>query len=106
MADFIVVLITASSFEEGEVIAKKLVEEKLVACCNIVKDLTSNYIWDNRLCKDNEILLIFKTRLERFEELKKRVKELHSYSLPEIVALPIIAGSEEYLNWIEKMTTL
>jgi len=104
VGEFIVVLVTASSSKEGEKIATALVNEKLAACCNIVKDITSIYFWNEKLCKDKEVLILLKTRKEKFEKLRKRIKELHSYDVPEIIALPITLGSEEYLSWVKKST--
>jgi periplasmic divalent cation tolerance protein len=103
VTEFIIVFATVSSLEEGLQIANQLVEEKLAACCNLVKDLTSVYIWDNNLCKDREYLLIMKSRLDKFDDLMKKIKEIHSYKVPEIIALPIIAGSKEYLKWLDDM---
>ena len=100
MTEFLTVFITASSREEGERIASKLVEDKLAACCNILNGITSIYIWEGELCRDEEVLLIVKTVEKKFPELSERVKELHSYDVPEIIALPITYGSKDYLDWV------
>jgi periplasmic divalent cation tolerance protein len=105
MSKHIIVFVTASSFEEGEKIVTTLVNEKLAACGNIIKGLTSIFVWKNKLCKDDEVLLILKTMQDKFEELSKRVKELHSYEVPEIIAMPIVEGSKAYLDWIAVSTT-
>ncbi len=104
MTGNIVVLITVSSPEEGEKIARALVEKRLAACVNIVPGLRSIYHWQGNICDDKELLLMAKTTDALFETLTNEVKALHSYKVPEIIALPIVAGSKEYLNWIEENT--
>ncbi len=101
---YLVVLITASDEEEAVKIAQILVEEKLAACVNIVPKLRSIYIWDGEMEDETEALMLCKTRHDLFDTLQKRVKELHSYLLPEIIGLPVIAGSDDYLNWIRDVT--
>ena len=98
----IVIFITTSSKPEAEKIAEALVKERLSACCNIIDDITSFFWWEGKLNKEGEAMIIAKSSSELFEEIVNRVKELHSYKVPEIIALPIISGSDDYLNWIEK----
>jgi periplasmic divalent cation tolerance protein len=100
----IVVLITAPSAEEAAKIAKALVEERLAACANIVRDIRSVFRWEGKIEDDSEVLIVLKTREALFEDLEKRVRELHSYSVPEVIALPIVKGSEAYLKWLEEET--
>ena len=100
----IVVFITASSEEEAARIAASLVEEKLAACVNIIRNIRSIYSWKGKVCDDAEVLMIVKTQRSLFNSLKGRVKELHSYEVPEIIALPIVDGSEDYLKWIREST--
>jgi periplasmic divalent cation tolerance protein len=95
---FIVVFCTAPP-GEAEVLAKTLVEEQLAACVNI-SPVRSCYIWEGKLNLDEEALLIIKTTKSRFEPLKNRILVLHSYAIPEIIALPIIAGHQPYLEWM------
>lgn len=102
--DYIVVFITASQEEEAVKIAKTLVEEKLAGCVNIIKNVRSIYFWQDKIEDDSEVLMIVKTKKELFEELSKRVKELHSYTVPEIIALKIKYGSESYLRWLDEVT--
>jgi periplasmic divalent cation tolerance protein len=104
MAEYIVVLITASNEEEAVKIAKELVAGRLAACVNIVRGLRSLYRWQGRIEDENEVLMVAKTRRELFEGLQQKVKELHSYSVPEIIALPVVAGSEDYLRWLSEET--
>ena len=100
----VVVYITAPTDEEAALIAKSLVESKLAACVNIIRSIRSIYSWQGRIEDDTEVLMIVKTQQELFEPLSSRVKELHSYDVPEIIALPIIEGSEDYLKWLRDST--
>ncbi len=101
---YIVVLVTASSTEEAQKISEKLVKEKLIACVNIVSNIESIFRWKNKVYSEEEVLLIMKSRLELFEEIKDRVISLHSYKVPEIIALAVIGGFEEYLEWLKEST--
>lgn len=98
---FRVVFVTCSSREEAEKISKTLVKERLAACVNIVSTVKSFFWWEGRIDEAEEHLLIIKTSVEKIEKLIGRVKELHSYSVPEIISLPILEGNKEYLKWIE-----
>jgi periplasmic divalent cation tolerance protein len=100
----VVVFITAPSDEEAALIAKSLVESKLAACVNIIRGIRSIYSWQGKIEDETEVLMIAKTRQELFESLTSRVKELHSYDVPEVIALPILQGSEDYLTWLRDST--
>ena len=101
----IVVLITAPSAEVAEKISNTLLENKLAACVNIVPSINSLYIWEGEINNDEEVLLIIKTRYELFDDtFIKTIKEQHPYDVPEIIALPIVIGSEDYLHWITNVT--
>lgn len=100
MTDALVIFVTAGSEAEAETIAKALVEEQLAACVNILNPLRSIYRWEGKLADDREWLLIIKTRTERFSAVEARVKALHSYQAPEVIALPIVQGAEGYLRWL------
>ena len=104
MFEPIVVLVTCGSEDEALKIANALVEGHLAACVNLVSPIRSIYRWEGRMWDEKEWLLIIKTQKQRFEELEKKVKALHSYSVPEIISLPIEEGSSAYLNWLEEMT--
>ncbi len=104
MTEFLIVLITASNEDEAVHISQELVDSRLAACVNIVKGIRSIYRWKGKREDEAEVLMIVKTRRDLFAGLKKRVKELHSYSVPEIIALPVIDGSEEYLKWLQEET--
>jgi periplasmic divalent cation tolerance protein len=100
-ADKIVVLITASSEEEAHKIAESLVNRRKAACVNIVPRVDSLFWWEGKLDSAQESLMIVKTKASLFPEIISLVKEIHSYEVPEIIALPIIAGSEDYLKWLD-----
>lgn len=100
MDSFIIVYVTAGSAEEAEKLAKTLVEEKLAACVSRIPSVRSVYRWQGAIEQSDEELLIIKTRKELFNALEKHVRSLHSYSVPEIIALPLVAGSAPYLNWL------
>jgi periplasmic divalent cation tolerance protein len=99
-----VVLITAPQEEEAATIAKTLIDERLAACVNIVKDIRSLYRWQGAVEDEGEVLMVVKTQERLFENLKNRVQQLHSYSVPEIIALPIVKGFENYVQWIKEET--
>ncbi len=101
MDSHIVVYITASSQEEADRLSRGLVEAKLAFCVNSVPSVKSTYYWEDKLCVDNEFLLIAKTRTDRFDDLEQWVVEHHSYDVPEVIALPIVKGSKPYLNSID-----
>jgi periplasmic divalent cation tolerance protein len=100
----ILVLITTASREEAEKIGRKLVEQRLAACVNILPGIRSIFCWQDKLSGEDEILLLVKSRRPRFPELAKTVKDLHSYSVPEIIAVPILEGAADYLRWINEVT--
>ncbi len=100
----IVVFITASSEEEAARIAHVLVEVRLAACVNIVKGVRSIYRWQGKIEDEAEVLMIAKTRGELFEALSEKIGELHSYTVPEIIAFTIVSGSRKYLEWLREAT--
>jgi periplasmic divalent cation tolerance protein len=99
-ADRIVVLITVGNDEEGRKIAELLVNRRKAACVSIVPRVDSLFWWEGKLDSAQESLLIVKTKASLFPEIVELVKRVHSYEVPEIIALPIIAGSEDYLMWL------
>ncbi|HSJ56113.1 MAG TPA: divalent-cation tolerance protein CutA [Anaerolineae bacterium] len=101
MTDRLVVLMTAGSQEEADRIAGELVAARLAACVNVVPGITSVYRWQGEVQRDQEWLLIAKTRREALDRLVARVREIHSYDVPEVVALPVVDGSEAYLRWVD-----
>ena len=101
MKDHRVVLVTCSNSIEAERISKELLKKKLVACVNIISSVRSFFIWKGKIEKESESLLIIKTRKEKIEALIQLIKKIHSYSIPEMITLPIVEGNEEYLEWID-----
>jgi periplasmic divalent cation tolerance protein len=102
MTDKIIVFVTCESKEQAENIAQTVVTEKLAACVNILPGIRSCYVWERKLTWSDEVLLLIKTTRGRFEQLKDKVKTMHSYSVPEIVGLTIDDASERYLDWIDQ----
>jgi periplasmic divalent cation tolerance protein len=101
MTDKIVVLVTCESAKQARAIARALVERRLAACGNVVESpVRSIYRWKGRVESAKEFLLILKSSRRRFSALAGAVRQLHSYDVPEIIALPVIAGSSNYLSWI------
>jgi periplasmic divalent cation tolerance protein len=99
-----VVFMTASSPDEGARLAEALVAEKLAACVNRIEGINSVYWWKGKVEHAEEVLLIAKTRGGLVGQLIARVKELHSYEVPEVIVLPIIGGNPDYMKWIEEVT--
>lgn len=98
--DFVTIFVTCSSKREAELIADSLLKKRLVACANIIDKIESKFWWNGRIDKASEALVVFKTRSNNFKAAEKEVKRLHSYEVPEIIAMPIVSGSGEYLSWI------
>ena len=105
MSDHCVVFVTCGVGAEAERLARALVDERLAACVNAVPAVVSTYRWEGRVQSATETLLVIKTRRDRFEALRARVAELHSYDTPEVIALPIEAGHAPYLAWVTQETT-
>ncbi|MFL6417043.1 MAG: divalent-cation tolerance protein CutA [Bryobacteraceae bacterium] len=104
MSDYVVLFCTCCNETEARQIAEALVESRLAACVNLLRGIQSVYRWEGQVETAHEVLLIVKSRAEHFDALQTRITELHSYTIPEIIALPITAGSEKYLNWIREET--
>lgn len=101
---FIIVFVTASSNSEAEKIANALVDKKLAACVNIVPNIKSIYIWEGKKEQADEFLLIIKSRKANFKKIIDAVKAVHTYTVPEIISLPITDGNPKYLEWIATIT--
>ena len=99
---YIVLFITASNSEEAHKIAKVLLSQRKAACVNIVSGISSLFWWQDKLDSAQESLLIVKTKASLLNQIVTLVREIHSYEVPEIVALPIIGGNQDYLEWIDK----
>ena len=99
--EHIVIFITASSDDEAQRITKLLLEQRKVACINIVSGVDSRFWWKGKIDSARESLLVIKTRASVFQKVMELVKTIHSYEVPEIIALPIIEGNDAYLKWID-----
>ena len=99
---YAVVFITAKDAAQAREIARRLVEERLAACANIIEKVTSIYWWRGKLEEEGEVLILIKTLKEKIPAIIERVKELHTYEVPEVIALPVVEGSEDYLRWLEE----
>lgn len=95
------VFVTAASRREARRIARSLLERRLVACANIIAGIESHYWWEGKIDHAREWLLVMKTRRSRFRAVERAVKQLHSYQVPEIIALPLVAGQADYLRWMD-----
>ena len=102
--EFQLVYITCKDREEARLVGRRLVESRLAACANIIDGMTSLYWWEGRITEDSETVLIAKTRAELVEALISSVKSCHSYEVPCVVALPILAGNPDYLQWLAEET--
>jgi len=100
MSSYIVVFMTVPDKKEATKIAQSLLKEKLIACANIVGPVSSLFWWKGKIDKASEFLVIMKSKKNLFKKLSERVKELHSYEVPEVIALPVIEGLPFYLNWL------
>ena len=98
----IIVFCTVDSEELGERIAAELVEAREAACVNIVSGVRSVYHWEGKLCREAELLLVIKSVAEKFETVRERIRLIHPYQVPEIIAVPIAAGDADYLKWLRE----
>jgi periplasmic divalent cation tolerance protein len=105
VTEAVVVLVTCPSAEKAAEIARRLVEDRLVACGNVIPGVRSIYRWEGQVQDEAEVLLLLKTRRPRLEELRRRVLALHPYQVPEVIALGVEAGHGPYLEWIADETS-
>ncbi|MGQ9802017.1 MAG: divalent-cation tolerance protein CutA [Candidatus Saccharicenans sp.] len=102
--ELILVLTTFPGSEQAREAASLLVEKKLAACCTFIEG-SSIYLWQGKKCEDKEVVLLIKARAELYPELEKKIKEIHPYEVPEIIALPVILASQAYSDWIKDVTS-
>jgi len=103
-SNYLVVFVTAPTKESGEQMARSLVEAQLAACVNLLPGIRSIYTWEGEVCDETEVLMIIKTQGKLFEMLAESIRTMHPYEVPEIIAMPIVAGNPNYLTWIEAVT--
>lgn len=101
-AEFVVIFVTASTEEEAKKIESTLLDQRKAACVNIILGIKSSFWWKGEIETAQEVLLVIKTKTSKLNEIIRIVKEIHSYETPEVIALPIIGGNEDYLRWIGK----
>ena len=104
MSERVLALSTVGKAEDAERIARALVERGLAACVNVVPGVVSIYRWKGQIEREGELLLVIKTRTERFEALREALVSLHPYEVPELIVLPIMAGHAPYLAWLDEST--
>ena len=104
MNEHLVVLVTASSEVQARRIARRLLQNKLAACVNFVP-VDSMFLWKGEIQEEEETLMVIKTRAEQFDELMNSVRALHTYDTPEIIGMPVVIGSQDYLKWIDDEVT-
>lgn len=102
--DAIVILTNTASLAEAKTIARTLLSQKLAACINIFKNECSLYEWEGEICEEQEFQLVIKTQRHHYQTCETLIGEKHSYDVPEIIALPVENGSDDYLDWIKKVT--
>ena len=102
VTDKIVVFTTCNSQEQGAQLARHLIEHRLAACVNILTGARSFYRWKGEIEQASEVVLVIKSRRDIFEKLREAILHLHSYEIPEVIALPVIDGSDAYLSWIDR----
>jgi periplasmic divalent cation tolerance protein len=100
----IVVFITTASEEEAVRIGRALVDARLAACANVLPRIRSIYRWEGKVADEQETLMVLKTRAGLFDALEREVKKLHSYTVPEIIAVPLLTGSSQYIKWLHEET--
>ena len=98
-----IVFVTSANKQEAEKISQSLLEKRLIACANIIGPVASHFHWGGKMETAEEFLILMKSRSDLFDKLSEAVAQLHSYEVPEIVAIPILAGSKSYLTWIESI---
>jgi periplasmic divalent cation tolerance protein len=99
-SNYIIVLVTTANKAEAEKISDALLKEKIIACANIINPVTSFFHWQGKVDRCEECLVVMKSRRDLFGELAEQVKKLHSYEVPEVLALPIVDGSQAYMAWL------
>lgn len=99
---FIIIFVTAASKKEAKQIISALIKKRLVACGNILDGVDSTFIWRGKVDSAKEVLIILKTKKNLFKKVASEIKRLHSYEVPEIIAMPIVEGGKKYLEWINE----
>lgn len=101
--DYCIIYCTCPNQESAENLSALLLEKRLVACINVVPNLTSHYIWQGKITKGEELLLVMKTRTSKLTQVEAAVLAAHPYEFPEFIAMPIIHGNQQYLDWVSEV---
>jgi periplasmic divalent cation tolerance protein len=101
-SSYIIVFMTAKDYEEAQKISQFLLEKKLIACANIIKEISSFFWWEGKIDQASEAVIIAKSQRSLFPGIIEAVKKVHSYQVPEILAMPVLAGNPDYLSWIKE----
>jgi periplasmic divalent cation tolerance protein len=104
MTEYLLVMTNVSDSEVGQIIAEKIIQERLAACVTLSSSVYSLYWWQNKITQDQEYTLFIKTKKDIYPKLEEKIRQIHPYDVPEIIALPILYGSKDYLNWIDRET--
>jgi periplasmic divalent cation tolerance protein len=104
--DVLIVLVTAPNATEAALICRESVQARLAACATSLGSVHSTYWWEGKLTEDEEVLLILKTTAAKFSGLQEMIRKLHSYKVPEIIAVPVVRGLTQYIEWVQKETFL
>lgn len=102
---FVVIITACASGKEAEKITTALLKKRLVACANMASGIESKFWWNGKINKAKEIIVIMKAKFKNFNAIEKEITRLHSYEVPEIIAIPVVTGSKRYLKWIEDVTS-
>ena len=102
MSQHLLVLTTIGSEEDAARLGRSLVEKRLVACVNVIGPVRSIFLWKGKVEDESERVLLMKTRADRYVDLETAIKELHPYEVPEVIAIPIERGSQDYLSWVDE----
>jgi len=105
MGDYVILFCTVPKRKDGDLIGEKLVREKLAACVSVIGTMRSLYTWKGEVCRDDEHLLIIKSRNALFNRIKEVILSVHPYDVPEILSVSIVDGHDAYLKWIDEVTT-
>jgi periplasmic divalent cation tolerance protein len=105
MTKYLLVITTVPDVEVGQIIAENLIQERLAACVTMLGPGQSLYWWKGKITQDQEYTLFIKTKKDVYAKLDEKIRQLHPYDVPEIMALPVFAGSKDYLSWIDKETS-
>jgi len=103
--EYVIIFVTCADHAQAESLAGSVLQQHLAACVNIVDSVISVFHWQSRCERTQEVLLMMKTRRELFEDVRRVIREGHSYDVPEIIAVPIVAGDEAYLDWVAQQTS-